>query len=179
MNKKFIALVMLLFAFSLFTTDAFALNTKSSQGGRSDEVWTKVKIGEGYANLVSRGSVVVASISGVTVADNDGYLAQLSTVSTDRARVLGVAQAAIASGGSRLVLAKGRGDIRAVGPTIASRDNLAITEGATLTSRDGCVVAEASVNSTESSDRATIVATALEAYTSGADSTIKAYIDVL
>jgi hypothetical protein len=181
MNKKLIAVFVLLSALFAFSMQhAFALNTKGVQGNQSDEVWTEVKVGQGYVTLVSRGHVLVVSASGLTSADNDGYLAEHARASADL-RVIGVAQRAIASGTSQLVLAKGRGTVR-IGEPVTSQSNLAITEGITLSSRAGVVVPGVNISSV---DRVIgrPVATALEANTntttSGATSETDAYINCL
>lgn len=169
----------------LICSNAYALQCKTGQSLNSDECWTQVKIQSGYLedlglNQVSRGQVVVASIEGLTSTLNDGYLAQLSTASTE-SFVLGVAQQAIASGTSASVLAKGRGVILTTGATVTSKDTLSVTEGVTLSSRAGhAVVAPTTVSSNSTSvfwGRQRI-ATALE-NNSTQNSETESYIHVL
>jgi hypothetical protein len=170
--KKYIIFVIVLL---LLAPSAFALQCKDGNYG-SDECWTTVRIDPGYGTLVSRGHILVVSVAGKTVADNDGFLAQLAGSSADK--VLGVAQNSIASGEMSRVLTKGRGVVKTDGAssTIASGDQLS-------NSASGSAV-EASVATGVNSAKAK-VGIALEAQSgqttesSGKARTIYAYIDTM
>jgi hypothetical protein len=171
--KKSMMFFLVLVSLLVISSPAFALQCKQGNDA-SDECWTNVKVGAGYTTLVSRGHVLVASVSGKTVADNDGFIVKLSTASAEN--VIGVAQDAIASGQTAMILVKGRGVVKLdnASSTVASGDALSnLASGSAV---------EQSVANNDSKAK---VGTALEAQSAitteatGEAAHIYAYIDVV
>ena len=135
--KKFFAL---LIAILLIATPVYALQSKVSQSGRSDEVWTQVRIGTNYPVLVSRGHVLIISTDSQTLATNDGFLAKHADASLGQV-IAGVVQATdVTSGDYTRVLLRGRGYLRSATKNTTSLDIMSTTLATTLTSHRGCVV---------------------------------------
>lgn len=184
--KKKIFLFAVVLALLVSVSPAFALQCKSGNTG-SDECWTTVQIGDGYPTLVSRGHVLVVSMGGVTVDDNDGVLARHARTSTDN-MVAGVAQNPITTGDRGMVLVRGRGVVNLAdaddGASVTSGDPLMIAAGIADSTYDqivsgnvGAVVSSASYTYAVT-NRGSVIGESLE--TQAVEDTANwAYIDVL
>lgn len=177
MKKIFISVLFVL-AILVIASPAFALQCKQGNYG-SDECWTEVLIDVGYTRIVSAGDVLVASLEGITAANNDGFKARHS-IASKPGMILGVAQRSIATGDRDLILARGIGVVQLVGAVennVASGDMLIVTEGSTLSSRAGAVVGADGVVGT-AWDATSIVGVTMETQTTD-DSANIAYIRVV